>query len=342
MSRLFVSTVLMLAAVSAAQAQDSVELHSVIIENGNVRVEYSKNFVTCAHLYREATHSITHIQNLFCESGEHVVSINSLDDFRRLMVGEVVYLKHGNASTRSATVTVTNRPVADAGADQVIPCPAGAIVQLDGTGSYDPNGDGFSLLWTVPSTVLLDDPTSATPLGAFPVGVTMATLTVTDDHGAVDTDDVVITVYDDAPPEVACTTNVASLAPPNRKMVAVEVYVEATDVCDAPDQLQLVAVTLESNEPDDADGKSDGSTTGDTHGADGFSAPVDVTSEFLYNAATASFEGTVFLRAELDKNGSGRTYSINATVVDTAGNLADTSCVVVVPKKGRRGKGPKK
>ena len=135
---------------------------------------------------------------------------------------------------------------------------AANTVTLDGTGSYDPNGDAFSLMWTAPSTVILDDPTSATPLGAFPVGVTMVTLTVTDEHGAVDTDDVVITVYDDAPPEVACTTNVASLAPPNRKMVAVEVYVEATDVCDAPDQLQLVAVTLESNEPDDADGKSDG------------------------------------------------------------------------------------
>ncbi len=262
MPRLFLSTVLMLAAASAAQAQDSVELHSVILEDGNVRVEYSKNFETCAHLYRSSTGTITHAQNFFCASGEHIVRVNPEGSFRLLTVGEQVYLIHGNnAGIRSGLVTVTNRPVADAGADQVIPCPAGAIVELDGTGSYDPNGDAFSLMWTAPSTVILDDPTSATPLGAFPVGVTMVTLTVTDEHGAVDTDDVVITVYDDAPPEVACTTNVASLAPPNRKMVAVEVYVEATDVCDAPDQLQLVAVTLESNEPDDADGKSDGSTT---------------------------------------------------------------------------------
>jgi hypothetical protein len=175
----------------------------------------------------------------------------------------------------------------------------------------------------------------------------MVTLIVTDEHGATSTDDVVITVYDDAPPEVACTTDIASLAPANHEMVAVEVYVDATDACDAPDELQLVLVSLDSSEPDDARGKSDGSTTGDTNGADGYTAPVDVTDQFAYNPETQSFEGTVYLRAELDTNGSGRSYGINATVIDTSGNLTDASCVVVVPLDssaggGTGGKGHKK
>ncbi len=322
----------------AAPAQDSVELHSVIIEeSGDVSVKYSKDFIACADLYRESPLEITHSSDFFCLPGEHVVCTYSGSEFFSLTAGESVFLKQGNDGTRSASVTVTNRPVADAGVDQVISCPGGTLVQLDGTGSYDPNGDAFTMEWVAPTGVILDDPTSATPIGAFPMGITMATLIVTDEHGAIQTDDVVITVYDDAPPEVACTTDITSLAPANHEMVAIEVYINATDACDAPDKLRLDLVTLESSEPDDARGKGDGSTTGDTHGTDGYASPVNVTNEFVYNSETKRFEGIVFLRAELDKDGPGRAYSINATVIDTTGNHTDTSCVVVVPMEDNTG-----
>ncbi|MDA1014630.1 MAG: hypothetical protein O3A00_09285 [Planctomycetota bacterium] len=153
------------------------------------------------------------------------------------------------------------------------------------------------------------------------------------------TDDVVITVTDTTAPEVVCTTDLASLTPANSEMTLVEIYVEATDLCARPEDLELLIVQIESSEPDDASGKSDGTTTGDTNGQDGHSAPVDVTGNFAFNELTASFEGSVLLRAERDKKGSGRTYSITAWVRDTQGNPAQTSCVVVVPKSGGGGKG---
>ncbi len=224
-------------------------------------------------------------------------------------------------------------PIADAGPDQNIACTNanGELVTLDGTGSSDPDGDPLTYQWNVPASIVLDDPTSATPMGLFPIGITLATLTVTDGNGGLDVDDVEITVADTVPPEVACTTDIMALWPPNHNMENIQVFVDATDNCTNPDNLILLSVTAASSEPDDAPGGGDGKTTGDVNGADGFTAPVDVTSLFAYNASTASFEGTISLRAERAGSGSGRTYSITADVVDTSGNLATTSCVVVVP-----------
>ncbi len=225
-------------------------------------------------------------------------------------------------------------PIANAGPDQEIECtnPNGELVTLDGTGSSDPDGDSISYQWSVPASILLDDPTSATPTGLFPIGITLATLTVTDGKGGVDVDDVQITVVDTIPPEVACTTDVMALWPPNHNMQNVQVFVDATDNCTNPENLILLSVTASSSEPDDAQGNGDGSTTGDVNGSDGFTAPVDVTSSFAYNASTASFEGNVSLRAERAGSGSGRTYTFTADVLDNLGNLAQASCVVVVPQ----------
>ena len=63
---------LVLLPASLAMAEDYLHLHSVSISGDSVRVEYSKNFITCAHLYRDAG-GITHYQNLFCKSGDNVV-----------------------------------------------------------------------------------------------------------------------------------------------------------------------------------------------------------------------------------------------------------------------------
>lgn len=205
---------------------------------------------------------------------------------------------------------------------------------LNGSGS-DPDGDTLSFQWSVPAGITLDDPSSATPTGIFPIGVTIATLTVTDGKGGVDVDEVVITVVDTTPPEVFCTTDRAALWPPNHEMVPVQVIVQATDACAAPEDLILLSVTITSDEPDDAEGLDDGETSGDTNGSDGFASPVDVTGALTFNPLTGAFEGTVQLRAERDGNGDGRTYTILAQVVDTQGNLATASCVVVVPHDRR-------
>jgi hypothetical protein len=130
---------------------------------------------------------------------------------------------------------------------------------------------------------------------------------------------------------VVCTTDLAALSPPNHKMVEVGVFIEATDACSHPDDLILLEVIATSDELDEAEGNGDGETVGDTDGNDGFAAPVDVTTQFTFNAATASFEGSVFLRAERAADNSGRAYTIKATVLDSHNNLTTSSCVVVVP-----------
>lgn len=94
--------------------------------------------------------------------------------------------------------TVNYPPAANAGPDQSVE--SGATATLDGTGSSDADGSIVSYLWeqTTGTTVTLTDAETATATFVVPT-VTETTswgfsLTVTDDEGAVDTDDVVVTV----------------------------------------------------------------------------------------------------------------------------------------------------
>lgn len=242
--------------------------------------------------------------------------------------------------TTSITCSCNAIPETNAGPDQIVDCTSsdGAAVTLDGTASFDPDGDELTYEWSVPNGVVLDDPMSPTPAGIFPIGITTATLTVTDGNGGLDVDDVKIEVVDETTPEVATTTDIGAIWPPNHDMIPVTVYVYATDNCTQPESLLLGSVTIQSSEPDDAEGNSDGETTGDVDGQDGFSAPVDVTDLLTYDPETESFIGIVWLRAERDGEGPGRTYSINAIVLDSHNNFAESSCVVVVPHDRRKKK----
>ena len=117
--------------------------------------------------------------------GVHTVTLTVTDD-------------DGGTDTDDVVITVTagnQSPVANAGPDQPSvtdgDASGDAQVTLDGTGSTDPDGTVVSWDWTAPGVTI---PSGATPVATFPVGVHTVTLTVTDDDGATDTDDVVITV----------------------------------------------------------------------------------------------------------------------------------------------------
>ncbi len=217
---------------------------------------------------------------------------------------------------------------------------AGATVMLNGTGN-DVEGDPVSFHWCVSDLdVVLDDTEIPNPTGTFPIGVTMATLTVTDGRGGVCTSDVLVVVQDTTPPEVMVTTDVASLLPANHGMRTVTLLVTATDACAEPGEVMPITVTVRSDEPDNANGGGDGNTTGDVNGFDGFTSPVEVSALLLPGLLPGTFVATVQLRAERANSGDGRQYTIDVAAFDSAENVTTASCVVVVPHDRRGTNGP--
>jgi hypothetical protein len=110
----------------------------------------------------------------------------------------------GNGSfTAGESYTVSNPPVANAGADQTVA--TDAAVTLDGTGSSDPDGDTpLSYGWTQTGgpVVALSDAAAATPGFTAPSNPAVLTfrLVVTDSLGLASApDEVVITVGAEIP-----------------------------------------------------------------------------------------------------------------------------------------------
>lgn len=108
----------------------------------------------------------------------------------------------GELSSAPATVEITatqenGRPVANAGADQTVG--VGATVQLDGTRSTDPDGDGLAFAWTLTSrpggsTAALTSGNTANPSFVADVaGSYQVSLTVADGENYSDPDIVVVT-----------------------------------------------------------------------------------------------------------------------------------------------------
>jgi hypothetical protein len=115
------------------------------------------------------------------------------------------------SDTKPISVTVSHinqTPVADAGMDQMVPEVSTAC--LDGSGSYDPDGDTdfLSYAWTQVDgpSVTLDNPNTSQPCfdtpNVGPGGVDLHfQLTVTDSHGASNSDTVLVHVnYVNQPP----------------------------------------------------------------------------------------------------------------------------------------------
>lgn len=134
----------------------------------------------------------------------------AFDDYAglgKLRVIEFLDNRHGWAVGGNMTVVSflnleNNVPIADAGTDRNVN--PGATLNLDGTGSTDPDGDTLTYLWELTSgeTVILDDPTSETPSFTAPDdnATLVFELVVTDELLlASDPDEVVITVGEGDP-----------------------------------------------------------------------------------------------------------------------------------------------
>ncbi len=226
-----------------------------------------------------------------------------------------------NVRTMDIFVRENEAPEADAGPEQTVEW-TGGVVDLDGTGSSDDDGDPLTYSWTFEdrpagSTASLtgadSDSPSFTPdlLGDYVVE-----LVVNDGLVDSDPDQVTITVEDKTGPVISsASADPDVLWPPNHKMRAVTVSVSVSDACDANPTCEIVDVP--SNEPEN--GKGDGNTASDWE----LTGPL-----------------TVDLRAERSGRGDGRVYTITVECSDTSGNPSQTTVEVKVPHD--QGKGKKK
>lgn len=216
-------------------------------------------------------------------------------------------------------------PIADAGEDQTVECPA-CEVQLDGSGSSDPDGDALTYTWSGPfGTASGVDPTVH-----LPIGVHLITLAVDDGNGETDSDSLVVTVEDTTAPELTVSGTPTVLWPPNHKYHTINIgdYIESvSDACDTNVDLTGVVITrVTSDEPEDQVGSNNGK------GRNGGGGDGNTTDDIVI----AGDGLTVDLRAERLGGGNGRVYTVYVGVADSSGNTSETSFQVHVPhdKKG--------
>ena len=100
----------------------------------------------------------------------------------------------GVSRSTTATITVHEAPIADAGSDRRVAL--NTALSFDGSGSYDPDGGALTYSWDFGA-----DATPATGSGVMPscsysmTGDKTVTLTVTDPPGATASDTVTVTVH---------------------------------------------------------------------------------------------------------------------------------------------------
>ena len=106
-------------------------------------------------------------------------------------------------------------PIADANGPYTADCEGTTTtIDLDGSGSSDPEGTALTYAWSTGcSGGIFDDSTSATPVLTVDTSpgcyVTCSvTLIVTDGDGAIDTDTATVTITDFTPPDITCPADV--------------------------------------------------------------------------------------------------------------------------------------
>ncbi len=201
---------------------------------------------------------------------------------------------------------VDNRPpVADAGADQVVEqqSPAGAVVLLDGSGSFDPDDDPLSFGWSGP----FGTAAGPGPEVLLAAGAHVVTLVVDDGTVASAADTAEVTVQDTTAPDFTRTQLETNLWPPNHRMVLVATVAGVSDLADPS---PAVSIDVTSNQP--IDGPGDGSTAPD------------------WQVTENGDSWEIRVRAERSGALGDRTYTITTTVADVAGNVASETCAVTV------------
>lgn len=211
-----------------------------------------------------------------------------------------------NTDTVAVTVVPNSAPIANAGAD--ITRNEGGAVTLSGVLSSDPDGDMITYQWTQVSgqTVTLDNTSAVSPSFTAPAvspggEAFVFELVVTDNDPAQPlssvADTVVVNVVNanDPPSCALAKASIASLWPPNHKMISVGIE-GVVDHHDIYTEVTLDITGITQDEP--TNGLGDGDTGPD--------------ASVLEDAS----QDRVLLRAERSGNGNGRVYRVNFTASD--------------------------
>ena len=179
---------------ATADGQTAIDLAWTAPNNGGqtitgYRIEVSSNGTSFTNLVADTgTTSVTYEHSGLSASTTRYYRVSAINS-----VGTGVPSSIANATTDS----IPNQPPdADAGSNQDVD--TGASVTLDGSGSNDPDGTISSYAWiqTVGTTVTLTGANTASPTFTAPSTAETLTfrLTVTDNDGATDTDDIDVVV----------------------------------------------------------------------------------------------------------------------------------------------------
>ncbi|MBW2663014.1 MAG: hypothetical protein JRD93_13715 [Deltaproteobacteria bacterium] len=206
-------------------------------------------------------------------------------------------------------------PEADAGPDRTVTVGPECLasVELDGSGSSDPDGGTpLSYTWTWSIDGISQSASGMSPTIELPLGIHTITLVVDNGTMSSEPDIIIITVIDSTSPSISVVATPDMLWPPNHKMKSVTMVVTIEDNCDPAPEVVLTSVV--SNELDEDPSEGDGYTINDIQDAD---------------IGTEDYE--ISLRSERNGEGSGREYTINYMVIDSSGNTATANAVVTVP-----------
>jgi len=230
------------------------------------------------------------------DSGWVLISALFINDAGRI-VGYGIYNKSVQwFALDPGSDPVNTSPTAAAGPDQKVNCQT--MVTLDGTGSSDPDGDALNYRWSYAGKVFSTD---ATVIVSFDVGTHSITLTVTDPCGESSQDEVIVQVTDPVAPSIASiTANPNELWPPNGQLTSITVTVAASDNCDGALVSRIVSIT--ASEPVQA-------------------GEIQITGDL-----------TARLAASKNSYGSERVYTMTVRCTDVAGNHAEGTVVVTVPR----------
>jgi len=210
-------------------------------------------------------------------------------------------------------------PVAVAGNDLCVEGTSyeGAEVQLDASGSTDPDNDPLTYTWFKNGNVLAGPGPVSVSTVPLSLGQHEIVLLVEDGRGESDSDTLLVTVEDTTPPEGQLVLDPSVLWPPNYKMVPVTATLQLSDLCD-PD-VSFVLTSITCNESNILYEKLKWKWLSDIQDA-----------EF----GTADTEFT--LRAKRNFRSQGRYYVVEYTATDFSGNttiLSDTVWVLNWRKK---------